>query len=68
MDRAEQLIKDIKDVIDQIDYNVNLIEQDYNENQDNIRSCVGGVYLKGQLKVYGELRECLEQILEGVEE
>ena len=64
MDRAEQLIKDIKDVIDQIDYNVNNIEQDFNENQDDVRHCVGGAYLKGQLKVYNELRECLEQILE----
>ena len=64
MDRTEQLIKDIKDVIDQIDYNVNNIEQDFNENQDDVRHCVGGAYLKGQLKVYNELRECLEQIVE----
>lgn len=63
----EQIKKDIQDLIDQIDYNVNNIEQDFNENQDDVRHCVGGAYLKGQLKVYGELRECLEQILEGVE-
>ena len=64
MDRAEQYKKDIEDLIDQIDYNVSLIEQDFNENQDDVRHCVGGAYLKGQLKVYNELRECLEQILE----
>ena len=65
---VEQIKKDIQDLIDQIDYNVNNIEQDFNENQDDVRHCAGGTYLKGQLKVYGELRECLEQILEGVEE
>lgn len=65
MDRTEQLIKDIKDVIDQIDYNVGNIERDFEENNDDIRNRIGGTYLRGQLKVYKELRECLEQILEG---
>lgn len=61
----EQIKKDIQDLIDQIDYNVNNIEQDFEENQDNIRNSVGGVFLNGELNVYREIRECLEQILEG---
>lgn len=68
MDRtAEQILKDIKDVIDQIDYNINNIERDFEENNDDIRNRAGGTYLRGQLKIYNELRECLEQILEGEE-
>ena len=61
----EQIKKDIQDLIDQIDYNVNNIEKDFEENQDNIRNSVCGVFLNGELNVYREIRECLEQILEG---
>ena len=63
----EQIKKDIQDLIDQIDYNVNNIEQDFKENQDDVRHCAGGTYLKGQLKVYNQMRDYLESILEGEE-
>lgn len=66
-DRTKELEQGIKDLIDQIDYNINNIEQDFAEGQDDIRHCVGGSYLRGQLKIYKELRDCLEQILEGAE-
>ncbi len=66
-DKAREYEEGIKYTLEQIDYNVSIIEQDFEENQDNVRNCSGGVYLRGQLKIYKELRGCLEQILEGAE-
>lgn len=63
----EEIKNDIKDVIEQIDHSIDLIEQDFEENNDNVRSTIGGTYLRGQLKAYKEIRDCLEQIIEGEE-
>lgn len=64
-ERVKELEDGIKYLIDDIDYNIYNIEQDFRENQDGVRSSVGGTYLRGQLKIYKEMRECLSELLEG---
>ena len=64
-ERVKELESGIKWIIEQIDYNLYNIDQDFKENQDGVCKTVGGTFLRGQAKVYRELRESLEQLLEG---
>lgn len=58
MDRAEQLKRDIEYLIEQIDHNISLIESDCEEQGGHM-----GTVPYTKLKIYKEIRESLEEIL-----
>lgn len=67
-ERVKELESGIEFIIEQINQNLMNIDLDFKENQDGVRSTVGGTFLRGQAKAYREVRESLTELLEGAGE